>query len=171
MNAREYTATEHLRDGRAIEIRALQPSDREGRLAYMARTSDDARYRRFLTPTRSFDEQTIDFYVNVDFVRHVAITAVLHDGAEAVGLGGARYIVTEPGCASIAFLVGDAHQGLGIGTRLRHHLILIARDSGLARLTAEVLADNTPMLKVFERCGLPMAKRREPGLIRIAMDL
>lgn len=171
MNARDYVAVENLRDGRAVSIRAIRPSDRAAWLAYMARTSDESRYRRFLTPKRSFDEQEIDFHVNVDFVRHVALTAVLGDGAEAVGVGGARYIVMEPGSATISFQVDDAHQRLGIGALLMHHLVILARDAGLTRLTAEMLAENTPMLKVFQRCGLAMATRREGALLHVVLTL
>lgn len=171
MNAREYAVTEHLRDGRSIEIRALQPADRTGWKDFMARTSDEARYRRFFTPKHSFDEQEIDFHVNVDFVRHVALVAVLGNGEEAIGIGGARFVMTEPGSADIAFQVDDAHQGLGLGVLLMRHLVILARDAGLVRLTAEVLAENAPMLKVFERCGLPMTKRRDGGLLHVVLTL
>jgi GNAT superfamily N-acetyltransferase len=122
-------------------------------------------------PKRSFDEQEIDFHVNVDFVNHVALAAVLDSGPEEIGIGGARYIVTEPGSANTAFQLDDAHQGQGIGTRLMRHLVILARDAGLTRLTAEVLAENTPMLKVFERCGLPMAVRSESGLLHVTLTL
>ena len=110
MNASEYTVTESLRDGRPCEIRALRPSDRDGLLEAVANMSEEALYRRFFAPKRAFSEKEIDFFLNVDFVGHVALAAVV-DGAIA---GGGRYIVSEPGRAEVAFGVDDAHQGQGI---------------------------------------------------------
>ena len=68
------------------EIRALEPADRAGWLEYIERTSDAARYRRFFAPKRTFSEQEIEFHLNVHFLRHVALVAVLEeDGRDIVG--------------------------------------------------------------------------------------
>ena len=167
MNASEYTVTESLRDGRPCEIRALRPSDRDGLLEAVANMSEEALYRRFFAPKRAFSEKEVDFFVNVDFVGHVALAAVV-DGAIA---GGGRYIVSEPGRAEVAFGVDDVHQGQGIASALMRHLVTIARDAGLKALVAEVLPENAPMLKVFERCGLAMTTRREAGVVHVTLDL
>lgn len=167
MDASRYSAIETLRDGRKAEIRALEPEDRAGLLAAVAGMSDEARYRRFFAPKRTFSEKELDYYLNVDFVRHVALVAVL-DGEIA---GGGRYIASEPGRAEVAFAVDDEHQGRGIASALIRHLIAIAREAGLRELIAEVLPDNAPMLKVFERCGLAMAVRRDPDVLHVTLDL
>lgn len=171
MNAAEYSVVESLRGGRSVEIRALKPADREGVAASVRRTSEETRYRRFFAPKRSFSEKEIEFYLNVDFVNHVALVAVLDEGGQPVIVGGGRYIVSEPGSAEVAFAVDDPHQGLGIATRLMKHLIAIARAAGLRELTAEVLPDNNAMLKVFERCGLTATTRREGGVVHMTMAL
>ncbi len=79
--------------------------------------------------------------------------------------------MTRPGQAEVAFTVVDQYQGRGIGAALVRHLVGIARRSGLAELTAEVLPDNTPMLKLFERCGLPLSKRREAEAVHVVLQL
>src|SRR5919112_3208532 len=109
MQARDYSAVETLRDGRTAEIRALRPEDRAGLLAAVERTSDQSLYRRFFAFKRGFTDQEIDFYVNVDFVSHVALVAVLEEDGQSVIVGGARYVVGPPGQAEIAFAVDDAH--------------------------------------------------------------
>ncbi len=123
MNAADYSAVERLRDGRQVEIRALRPTDRDGLAASVRRTSEETRYRRFFAPKRSFSEKEIEFYLNVDFVSHVALVAVLEEAGQPVIVGGGRYIVSEPGRAEVAFAVDDPHQGLGIATRLMRHLV------------------------------------------------
>jgi RimJ/RimL family protein N-acetyltransferase len=171
VNAAEYSAVERLRDGLRVEIRALKPTDRTALAASVRRTSEETRYRRFFAPKRSFSEQEVEFYLNVDFVSHVALVAVLEEAGQPVIVGGGRYIVSEPGRAEVAFAVDDPHQGLGIASRLMRHLVAIARDAGLRELTAEVLPQNTAMLKVFERCGLAATTRREGGVVHLTMVL
>src|SRR6185312_1641770 len=96
----------------------------------------------------------------VDFDRVVALVATVGLGdAEAI-IAGARY-VSDPGpaphcAAEIAFLVEEDYQGQGIAGCLLDHLVDIACAKGLSQLYAEVLANNRPMLSVFERSGLPM---------------
>jgi RimJ/RimL family protein N-acetyltransferase len=171
MNASEYSVVETLRDGRRVEIRALKPQDRAGLMNAVAQMSEEALYRRFFAPKRSFTEKEIDFYVNVDFVNHVALVAVVDEPGGPAIAGGGRYIVSEPGRAEVAFSVDDAHQGQGIASALMRHLVTIARAADLAELHAEVLPDNASMLAVFARSGLPMRQRRDGGVVHVALAL
>jgi RimJ/RimL family protein N-acetyltransferase len=50
-------------------------------------------------------------------------------------------------------------------------LTALARRHGIVRFEAEVLAGNSPMLAVFQRCGLPMRRRSEHGVVHVEMDL
>ncbi len=86
-------------------------------------------------------------------------------------MGGARYVISRPGSAEVAFAIDDPHQRLGIGTHLIRHLISIARAAGLEEFVAEVLSENSPMLKVFARCGLAMTTRRERGIVHVTLSL
>jgi GNAT superfamily N-acetyltransferase len=67
--------------------------------------------------------------------------------------------------------VVDAYQGQGLGGALMRHLAGIARDAGLAELTAEVLAENAAMLKVFAKCGLPLTTKRESDVVHVTLRL
>jgi len=171
LHAKDYAAVEALRNGRMVEIRALQPDDREGLLAAVDRTSRQSLYRRFFSFKRSFTDQEIDFYVNVDFVNHVALAALQQEDGHPVIVGGARDIMVQQGSAEVAFVVDDAHQGQGIGGALMRHLTAIARQNGFNELTADVLPENAAMLKVFEASGLPITTRREPGVTHVTLQL
>jgi RimJ/RimL family protein N-acetyltransferase len=109
--------------------------------------------------------------LNADFINHVALVAVVEEGERSVIVGGGRYIIVQPGQAEVAFAVVDEYQGQGIGAALMRHLAAIARGAGLRRLMAEVLPENTPMLKVFEKCGLPFNTTREAGVVHVALEL
>jgi RimJ/RimL family protein N-acetyltransferase len=171
LEAAKYLAVETLRDGRPIEIRALRPDDQTDLLAAVDRTSAKSRYRRFFGAKRYFSDKEIAFFVNVDFVDHVALVAVVVEDGRPTIVGGGRYVVVQSGQAELAFVVVDQYQGQSIGTALLRHLIAIARHAGLTELIADVLADNISMLKVFEKCGLRISTRREAGIVRISLQL
>jgi RimJ/RimL family protein N-acetyltransferase len=167
--AAEYSATESLRNGCRVEIRALRPQDRDDMLAAVGRTSSQSLYRRFFGVRRHFTEAETSFFVNVDFVNHVALVAVVDEGGRPVIAGGGRYIVLQPEQAEVAFAVVDQYQGQGIGTVLMRHLAAIAHDAGLKELVADVLPENVAMLKVFERSGLRVSAKRESGSVHLTM--
>jgi RimJ/RimL family protein N-acetyltransferase len=171
MEAAKYSAVQRLRDGRRGEIRALRPADRTELLAAVARTSTQSLYRRFFTVKRRFSEREIAFFLNVDFINHVALVAVVEEGGRPVIVGGARYVVVRPGAAEVAFAVVDQYQRQGIGAALMHHLAAIACEAGLEELIAEVLPENTPMLKVFEKSGFRLSTSRTSGVVHVTLRL
>lgn len=168
--AMTYSAFEPLRDGRRAEIRALRPDDQAGLVAAVGRTSARSLYRRFFVPRRDFTEQETAFFVNVDFVAHVALVATMEEDGRPVIVGGGRYIVLEPGQAELAFVVVDRYQGQGIGSALMRHLEAIAREAGLEELVAQVLPENVAMLRVFKKSGFHVT-RRESGIVHLALPL
>jgi RimJ/RimL family protein N-acetyltransferase len=167
----DYSTVERLRDGRPIEIRALRPDDRAEMLAAIGRTGTQSLQRRFFVPKKGFSEQEIAFFLNIDFENHVALVAQIDEDGRPAITGGGRYIVVRPGQAEIAFMVVDAYQGQGIGTVLMRHLAVLARDAGLKELIAEVLPQNTAMLKVFRKFGFRPGSKREPQVVHLALQL
>jgi GNAT superfamily N-acetyltransferase len=169
--AAKYSVVEALRNGRWVEIRALRPDDRADLLAAVDRTSTQSLYRRFFAVRRSFTDSEKEFFLNVDFVNHVALVALVEEGGRPVIVGGGRYIVMEPGKAELAFAVVDQYQGQGIGAALMCHLAVIARGAGVKGFIAEVLPDNAPMLRVFEKSGFHLSSKRDPQVVHVALQL
>src|SRR5437762_451174 len=75
LQSHKYSVIETLRDGHRLEIRALTSDDRSDLIAAVARTSAESLRRRFFVPKRSFTDQETAFFLNVDFVNHVALVA------------------------------------------------------------------------------------------------
>jgi RimJ/RimL family protein N-acetyltransferase len=171
VEAANYSAFERLRDGCRIEIRALRKQDREDLLAAVEHISTESLYRRFFGVKRKFTEKEIAFFLNIDFDNHVALVAVAAQEGRQMIVGGGRYVVVRPGSAEVAFAVVDEFQGQGLGTALMRHLTMIARDAGLKEFIAEVLPDNVAMLKVFEKSGLSVHTKQEPGVVHVALGL
>ena len=164
-----YSATETLRDGRAVEIRSQRSQDRESMHAAIARSSSAALHRRFFAVRREFSEKEADYFLDIDFVNHVALVAVADDAGRPTIVGGGRYVVVQPGQAEVAFAIVDAYQGLGIGSALMRHLATLGRAAGLREFIAEVLSENVPMLNVFERSGLAMNTRRDGAVVHVTL--
>jgi RimJ/RimL family protein N-acetyltransferase len=168
---KNYSAVERLRDGSTIQIRALQPDDRDDMLAAVGRSSTQSLRRRFFVPKRGFSEKEITFFMDIDFSNHVALVAETDEDEQSVIVGGGRYIIGQPGRAELAFTVVDAYQGKGIGTMLMRHLLAIAREAGLKELTAEVLPENAAMLKVFSRFGFRAGSGSDPQVRHLTLQL
>jgi RimJ/RimL family protein N-acetyltransferase len=166
-----YVAREHLRDGGAVDIRALRPVDEADMLAALEQASAQSLQRRFFVMKRHFSDNERAFFMDIDFSNHVALVACAAEADREVLVGGGRYVVFEPGRAEMAFMVVDAWQGRGIGTVLMRHLVKIASEAGLRELTAEVLPENTAMLKVFSKFGFKPVSSGDPQTIHIALNL
>ncbi|WP_375783045.1 GNAT family N-acetyltransferase [Bradyrhizobium sp. Pha-3] len=166
-----YAASERLRDGRSVEIRMLRADDQDDMLAAIGRTSSQSLQRRFFGPKRSFSKKEVDFFMNIDFTSHVALIALADEDEHEVIIGGGRYVVTDSGMAEIAFVTIDDYQGLGVGTLLMRHLIILARTAGLEQLVADVLPENTAMRKVFAKFGFQERHGGDPQVICLAFPL
>ena len=163
--SRHYVMGDRLRSAHLV------PDDRTEFVAAVDRSSPQSLYRRFFAPKRGFTEEEIAFFLNVDFVNHVALVALVEEGGRPVIVGGGRYIVLQPGRAEVAFVVVDEYQGHGIGAALLHHLVAIARGAGLKELVAEVLHENIAMLRVFQKSGLHLSTKRDSGIVHITLQL
>jgi len=166
-----YSASEVLRNGRRIEIRALRPEDKNDLLAAVRRASPQSMFRRFFAAKRDFSNQEVAFFLNIDFATHVALVAEAEEGSRRAIVGGGRYIISDPGKAEVAFVIIDEYQGQGIGSMLLRHLTVIARNAGVKEFIAEILPENRPMLKVFEKSGLNFIMTREPGVVHMVLRL
>jgi RimJ/RimL family protein N-acetyltransferase len=153
-----------LRDGRIVDVRPLQRSDREGLAAAVRRLSDQTRYLRFATAKPRLSKRQLDFLVDVDHRRHEAIVAI--DPTTKHGVAVVRYIQVpgEPDVAEIAATVTDDWQGHGLGTALLAQLAARARENGYSSLRASVLASNHRSIAMLLAAGF--APLTSSGILR-----
>src|SRR3954467_4046757 len=88
LEANSYSVLGSLRDGRRIEIRALRPTDRDDLLSAVGGISESSSTRRFFGAKRHFSQKEVAYFVDVDFVTHVALVAVADEGRGAIIAGG-----------------------------------------------------------------------------------
>ena len=75
------------------------------------------------------------------------------------------------GPAEIAFVVRDDHQGRGLGSILLEHLAAAARERGVRRFEAEVLAENGQMVRVFRDAGYQVSRAFDEGVLHLEFDV
>ena len=149
-----------LRDGRVVDVRPLERSDREGLAAAVERLSDQTRYLRFATAKPRLTKRELDFLTDVDHHRHEAIVAI--DPTTGRGVALVRYIQVsdQPDVAEIAATVTDDWQGHGLGTALLARLAARARANGYSAFRASVLASNQRSIAMLLTAGFaPLASR------------
>jgi nucleotide-binding universal stress UspA family protein/RimJ/RimL family protein N-acetyltransferase len=143
--------TVELRDGSRVDVRPVEPDDRAALAAGFERLSPESRYRRFFGPMPELSERFLDYLTRVDHHDHEALVAI--DPETGDGVGVARYVRTKPDAAEPAVAVIDDWQGRGVAPVLLERLVDRARDEGIERFEAPVLASNREAIAVLERLG------------------
>jgi RimJ/RimL family protein N-acetyltransferase len=162
---------ERLRDGQEILVRPIRPDDREDLAAGVRRLSPESRYRRFFTPTHELSASTLSYLTEVDHHDHEALVA-LEPGTEH-GIGVARFVRSpeDPERAEVAVAVDDSWHNRGVASALLGRLTQRAREEGVRRFSAEVLADNRPMLELIDELGEVTLRRLDQGSVEVEVEL
>jgi RimJ/RimL family protein N-acetyltransferase len=140
-----------LRDGAALRVRQILPTDRAALADGLRRLSPRSRYLRFAGPKPRFTERELDWLTAVDHHGREALIAYEPETGALVAV--ARWVVTEPGVAEIALTVGDDWQRRGLGTLLSARLLELARREGVHEITASVLAENAGAVGLLKTTG------------------
>ena len=68
-------------------------------------------------------------------------------------------------------MVDGEFEGLGIATYMLTLLIRLAKERGIRGFTADVLASNKGMMRVFEKSGLAVEAHLDSGAYELSMPL
>src|SRR5215470_4349960 len=157
-----------LTDGTTVLIRPAAPQDADAVRLMHAQMSPSNIYLRFFSLSPQSADREAKRVTRPADPDHCALLAWL--GNELVGV--ASYEPAgKPGVAEIAFAVADHMHGRGVGTLLLEHLVSNARLRGLRAFTAETLADNVAMLRVFADAGLAAKRQMSDGVIETTFPL
>ncbi len=155
-------------DGGTVHLRPIRPEDADALTGLMDRSSDQTRYYRFFGPMKRLSAKELHRFTHVDHDSRVAFVVLLGD--QIIGVGRYdRYPGTDD--AEVAFLIEDAHQRRGLGSVLLEHLAAAARERGIKRFVAEVLAQNSTMVRVFQDAGYKSQRSYEDGVVHLAFPI
>ncbi|MGZ4665745.1 MAG: GNAT family N-acetyltransferase, partial [Frankiaceae bacterium] len=154
-------------DGGTVRLRPITPDDAARLVAMHSRLSDRTIYFRFFASYRTLSDRDVERFTHVDHHDRVAFVALLGDDM----IGMAMYERINEDEAEVAFVIEDAHQGRGLGSIMLEHLAAAARERGIKRFVAEVLAENRTMLGVFLDAGYAPQREYESGVVHLVFPI
>ena len=155
----EINETHTFKNDLEVRFRAIKPSDEEQMRRLFYRFSDESVYYRYFTRIMSMPHSKMQTYVNVDYSRVLSIVGLVGPAEKGQIIAEARYVKhKDKPFGDIAFVVDEEYKGTGIATYMFRLLTRLAKERGLQGFTANVLARNIAMMKVFEKAGKINAK-------------
>jgi acetyltransferase len=153
---KQYEERITLEGGQSVLFRPIQPADGPLILDIFSKLSPESIFYRFLTHLEHLQPEQLEHLVQIDYVTHFALAAVIMEDAHEAIIGTSRYIVTgQPDRAELTVTIRDDWQGKKLGKMLVSRVVDIARSRGIA--TIEILLDsrNEAMKRLFSHLGYP----------------
>ncbi len=139
-----------LKDGARVLFRLLEPSDADALVAFFqSATADDLRYIR----SNVKDKQVVaDWALHPNYDRVLPIVAVVQD--RIVGEA-TLHPKTGPHAhvAEIRIFLASDFRRRGLGVQMLETMFELARWRDTHRLEAQIVADQTKVIKAFKRLG------------------
>jgi len=175
IDAAHYETTAILRSGIEVKVRSIRPDDKEKLFEAFKNLEPESIYTRFFYHKKTLTDEELKTATEVDFEKVVALVVTIGEGKQETIIGGGRCAVIDETAkvrsAEVAFTVEEDYHRQGIARIVLEQLALIAREKGLSHFVAEVLPENTGMLTVFSRSGLPMKKEHGGDVVHVTMSL
>ena len=150
-------------------MRPIEPGDKAAVVSIFERLSEQSRYQRFMTAVGEPSESELRYLTEVDHRDHEALLA--SEEATGLALGVGRFVRGRDHSAEAAIAVVDEWQGRGLGTALCGLLAERAREVGVERFTALLLATNVQMLDVLAALGPATVISRDAGTISVEVEI
>jgi acetyltransferase len=174
---RRYVQPWTASDGTSLLIRPIRPEDEPLLVGFHEQLTEETVYARYLAhmglSQRTAHERLTRVSVN-DYDREIALVAEATDRVSGdvsiVAVGRlSRSRVAPTGEFSI--LVADRWQRRGLGRELLRRLVGIARDEGLQRIWADMLAVNVGMRRLAESLGFRVTGELTDATLRAELEL
>jgi acyl-CoA hydrolase/RimJ/RimL family protein N-acetyltransferase len=151
--------------GLKIFLRPVKITDEGLMKDFFYSLSPKSVHKRFMSLRLDMPHERLQEYLPVDYEKNMAIAAIAKEEENEILVGLAQYFLNpDQHTAEVAIVVRDSYQQKSVGTEILFYLTSIARQRGLLGFTAEVLVDNQPMLRLFEKLGFDINRRYEEGV-------
>lgn len=166
----KIACTHTFRGDIAVRFRAIKPSDEEEMRRLFYRFSDKSVYYRYFSPIKVMPHVKMQEYVNVDYRHCMSIVGFVEESGVERIIAEGRYVrLQDRPFADTAFVVDEKYQGRGIASFLLDILISCAQEQGIKGFTADVLADNKAMIRIYEKSRYPIQAIVEFGVYRLTI--
>jgi RimJ/RimL family protein N-acetyltransferase len=175
VDAANYNHVETLKNGIKVRIRSIRPDDKKRLVEAFKNLDPESIYARFFYHKKKLTEEELKSATELDFENAVALVVATGEGEQETIIGAGRYVVIDGTgklrSAEVAFTIEEDYHRQGMARILLQHLSSIAREKGLSCFVAEVLPENSGMLTVFSRSGLPMKTEHGGDAVHVTLSL
>jgi acyl-CoA hydrolase/RimJ/RimL family protein N-acetyltransferase len=169
---RELEEELKLPDGTEILVRPIRPDDEPRIKGMFYSFSEQTKYLRYHGTLKTMPHNRLQVFCNIDYDTEMALVVERGVTGHADIIGVARYMTNAAKrSAEMAFVVADAYQRKGLGTLLFRRLIEVGKQAGIRQFTADVLPENSGMLRIFHRSGLTTETTTDEGVVRVVMTV
>ncbi len=155
----KYTKRIRLKNGVEVILRPIRPEDEPMETRMLESLSTEALSFRFFGQVPYVSHNFLARFTHIDYDREMAIVAEVKENGRRRMIGVVRIIADAWGeSAEYAIVVADEWQGLELGSNMTDYILEIARDKGIARIYATMLATNRRMIHMFEKRGFKVSK-------------
>ncbi|MFV9507526.1 MAG: GNAT family N-acetyltransferase [Oscillochloridaceae bacterium umkhey_bin13] len=169
--------TMKLRDGHTVHVRHMREADAELLERLFYKLSSETRYRRFFVPLDSLDEERVQIearrLAKINPAYETALIAVIEEHGREEAIAVARYTClhhSDDACEG-SIVLRDDFQGKGLGQKLFDLLVQVALTHGLRHMVLLTHADNSGMIALVQKLGLPYKGRYSAGLYEMDVQL
>lgn len=169
----ELVRQRYLFDGTPVTIRPIRAEDAAMEQDFVQHLSADSRYKRFMSTLKELPPGKLKYLTEIDYVRHLALVAIIEQEGRQVEIGVARYVAGPSGDdCEFAIAIDDTWQGSGVAGILMLSLIDAARARGMRKMEAFILASNDKMIKFARQLGFEVRRDADdPGMMHAVRSL
>jgi len=151
--------------GLKLLLRPVKISDEPMLKDFFYSLSDESMYQRFISARRDIPHELLQKFAVVDYFHKMILVAVIQDKGKDIICGLGQYgLNSDSYTADVALVVRDDCQNKGVAGELLSYLTYLAKRQGILGFTAEVLAGNDPVFRLFKRMGFIVSKKNAEGV-------
>ena len=155
----KYTKRIKLKNGSEAILRPIRPEDEPMESRMIESLSSETLYFRFFGYVPRVSHDFLTRFTHIDYDREMAIVAEIEKDGQKEMIGVVRIIADAWGeSAEYAIVVADGWQGQDLGNNMMDYILEIARDKGISKVYASMLATNKRMIHMFEKRGFKITK-------------
>ncbi len=167
----QYERSFQMHNGQRVLIRPIRAEDEPAIVAFHQTLSDDSVYMRFFykfSYQQRVSHERLARICFVDYEREITLVAQLPGGQI---VGAVQLMRQRHGAeAEFAMLISDTHQRQGLGRRMLELILDVARQEGVASVTAEILPANQGMQKICRHLGFRLHSHLADGVVYARKD-
>jgi len=173
----QYLTPWRFDDGTEVLIRPIRPEDEPLMVRFHGTVSERSVYLRYfhmINLDSRVAHERLTRICFIDYDREMALVVERRnpETSEREILAVGRLTkARQTNEAEFAVLIGDEFQGHGLGTELVRHLLEIARAEKLNRVTADILPENDPMMRICRQLGFRLQYSIEEHVVKADLAL